>query len=167
MRDYFYYFPKKPQKLHITTSQKDLLILLATGLTLKEIAQKSEKKLNNIKKRVQLLYIKFDVNSRRELINQAIKNNFISCKDVSKKFRKRFGKSKPEEKYINKNINLSDKELKLLILKSQNIKQSEQIKLLGLWSYYGLKQLEYHVCEKFECEKLIEAVFIAKNFGIL
>ena len=125
MRDYFYYFPTKPSKLHIIKSQEELLKLLASGLTLREIADRTGKKVNNIKKRVQLLYQKFDVQSRQELISVAIKKEFISHKDVAKKFRKRFLKAKFDKMKIIKKPDLSERELKLLQLRAQNIRQKD------------------------------------------
>lgn len=166
MHDYFYYFPQKSHKITLIKSQLELLKLLAGGLTLKEIAEKTGKKLNNIKKRVQLLYEKLDVNNRHDLITIALKNNFISHKNVTNRFRKRFSKIKIQNKTI-KNVELSEREIKLLKLKSQCLSQAELIEELGLWSYYGLKQLQFYVCKKMECKNILEAVFIAKRLEII
>lgn len=167
MHDYSYYFPTKTPQFHIIKSQKELLKLLASGLTLREIAVLTNKKLNNIKKRVQLLYKKFEVNSRQKLISAAIKKGLISTYDVTKRFKKRFTRIKSDNKKIIQCPNLSERELKLLKLRAQNIKQTILIEQLNLWSYYGLKQLEFHVCEKFETENILQAICIAKKLEII
>lgn len=88
---------KKEKKYRLTKSQLELLKLLASGQTVNEIAGCLDKKYDNIKKRVQNLYKKFNVQNRCELIYRAIKVKLISTKDIKPQFRKRFIKSEPLE----------------------------------------------------------------------
>ncbi len=90
MFPHYYHYPNKPNKIKAIKSQIELLKLLASGMTLREIAEKTGKKYNNIKKRTQLLYLKFNASSRKDLIRIAKKEGFISHKDITNKFRKRF-----------------------------------------------------------------------------
>lgn len=166
MHYYHYYYPQKDKKLHLIKSQIELLKLLACGYTLNEIANLTQKTYDNIKKRTQLLYKKFAVNSRQELIIKAKKEGFIVRDDISSRFKIRFNKTKFKAK--NKpEFTLTDFETKLLKYKSQGFKCAEIIDKLGLWSYYGLKQKEFYLCAKMNCSNILEAVFYAKKLGII
>ncbi len=100
-----------------------MLKLLASGMTLREIAEKTGKKYNNIKKRTQLLYLKFNASSRKDLIRIAKKEGFISHKDITNKFRKRFVKNIETLNTTSLKIELTEREIKHLQLKSQGVKQ--------------------------------------------
>ena len=49
MFPHYYHYPNKPNKIKAIKSQIELLKLLASGMTLREIAEKTGKKYNNIK----------------------------------------------------------------------------------------------------------------------
>lgn len=51
MFPHYYHCPNKPNKIKAIKSQIELLKLLASGMTLREIAEKTGKKYNNIKKK--------------------------------------------------------------------------------------------------------------------
>lgn len=63
-------------QINVRKSEIELLKFLATGKTIKECAVYLNKKYYNIQKRTQLLYKKFGVNDRKELIkkNKVCKN---------------------------------------------------------------------------------------------
>lgn len=63
---------KKKQELRLVKSQLELLKLLASGLTIQEIATKLNKKYENIKKRTQNLYFKLGAVDRYWLIKLSI-----------------------------------------------------------------------------------------------
>lgn len=167
MFPHYYHYPNKPNKIKAIKSQIELLKLLASGMTLREIAEKTGKKYNNIKKRTQLLYLKFNASSRKDLIRIAKKEGFISHKDITNKFRKRFVKNIETLNTTSLKIELTEREIKHLQLKSQGVKQKDLIEQLGLWSYYGLKQKEFHICTKLNCKNFLEAIFIAKSMEII
>lgn len=89
-------YNKNSNKIYLIKSQILLLQHLAAGLTLKEIAATLSISHNTVKTRVKTLYQKFNVSSRKELINKALKLNLLKHNEVKPKFRKRFVKIKAE-----------------------------------------------------------------------
>lgn len=150
----------------LTTSQQALLVWLASGMTIAKIAELSGKTFNNIQKRTQLLYKKFNAKNRQELISKALKLRLISSKEIKSLFKKRFIKLKKEE-IKEPNTIISIQEWQYIKLKSRGANINELIEGCRLWSYYGLKGLEYDICKKFNCATIIEALCIAKKFGII
>ena len=103
---------KEPEFIRVTAKQTELIKALATGATIKEIAENLKSNYNNIQKRTQLLYKKFEANNRLELITNAISNKIITIRDVKKRFRKRFNRKteiepipKPKEPLTEQEIN--------------------------------------------------------------
>lgn len=155
----------KPKTMTLMRSQLDLLRLLATGMSLREIAEIMGKTYNNIHKRTNLLYEKFWVNSRKELIEEALKQNFIKNKDVKNRFRERFVKKSDTQMIVKAELTL--KEVKFLLLKKEGALQKEIMKQLDLWSFYQYRQIRSRILDKLECKNLNQAVCILSKLEII
>ena len=159
---------KNREEIRLLPSQLELLKLLASGLTLKEIAIKLDKKYENIKKRTQKLYIKLKVTNRGSLIRSAIEYKLISTKDVKSRFRKRFVKNNINHNIITETTGkLTENEKIFLKLLSLGKTQNEIIQIFGFYSPYLITNLRQNVCKKLDCKNLTQAVYIAKKLEFI
>ena len=106
----------------MTKSQLTLLKHLATGATLDEIAKKLNISHNTVKTRTKLLYKKFRVNNRKDLIFHALQLRIIPYSFVKPKFRKRFIKKVEPRQIPSLQDPLSQEEITYLLLKSYSMK---------------------------------------------
>ena len=73
-----YFPPEKDEDFVLRKSQIELLNQLAKGDTIKETAERMKLKYYNLQKQTQLLYKKFKVKNRTELIQKALNRNIIA-----------------------------------------------------------------------------------------
>ena len=131
-------------------SQLCLLKELAKGKTLKDTATDLRISYNNLQKRTQLLYKKFNVHTRKELI----------IKDVSKKFRKRFIKISNKIDFTIQNLNykLSPQEQAFLFLASKGKKEYQIRKILNLKGKYHSHCIKELILWKLNSKNMVEAI---------
>lgn len=161
---------KKPFKL--VNSQKELIKALAKGYTLKETAHIMKLSYYNLQKRTQLLYKKFNVHNRNDLIKKAIEYKFISNKDVSNKFREtlllrnkihfNFDRENPKIR-----LDFYDLELKYIKLYAQGKTTKEIIKELHLFGKYQARCIRDNICYKLSVRSLNKAIIILTKFNII
>ena len=145
---------------NLTNKQYELVILLASGITLKEIAVKLNKSYNDIRKRTLNLYKKFDVHNRLELVQFLIKTEIISTKNVTKKFRNRFIKKSiyvPETENI---ILLEYEEYIYLRKRGKGKTKKDIVAEMKLYSKYPLDIMDKNICYKLNCKNITQAVYI-------
>lgn len=166
---YKYYFPEnnKNNKTKIIKSQLELLKFLAAGYTLKEIAQKTNKKYYNIQKRTQNLYKKFWVDNRSDLICKSIEEGILSTRDVKQLFKKRFTKITIKEKEIKLLEPLSNRAMLFLKLKSVGKSDNEIIKLLNLYGTYPIWEIKRELYYKFDCDNMLQVINKAFKLEII
>ncbi len=156
---------QKPIKVRLIRSQINLILLLATGMTLKEIAIKEGKQENNIKKRTQNLYKKFLVANRKDLILKAIKQKIIKFKDISPKFRKRFFRENEIYNNFYSDITIKEElnaeEIKILTLLSKGFTKKQIIKELRYINIHYYNMILYGIFAKLHVENKIQAVYMA------
>lgn len=158
----------KKRPLVLTKKQRDLLLLLAQGLTLKEIALQAGKTYNNMKKRTQCLYKKFQVKNRYELIRKAIGEKLLTTKEVKPKFRKRFiPKEKPLVISPIGSEYLTVREITYLKLAGAGKTDSEIIKLMGLYGTYPIWEIKRSIKGYLNCKNITQAIYIAKTLEII
>ncbi len=162
---------KRKYSFKLISSQKKLLEALAAGNTIRQIAIDLNCSFESIKKRTRNLYKKFNVNNRSGLIDTAIKYKFLSYKQVSKKFRKRFFKN---EININSDIKipedfkgLDEKELNILCLAAIGCTRKQIIKILGFFNEYELFCHCYEINKKLNAVNMTNAVCIALKLGLI
>ena len=160
-----------PPSIKLVKSQFELLLLLAKGFTLKEIAKNSNCTTDNIKKRTHKLYKKFKVNSRKELILKAISQKIIQYRNISKKFRDRFLKTK-KESHINNfdttiNENLTQLEINVLILAAANLKKEEIISKLSFPNMHYCNYVFYEIFKKLKTKTISESILKAIKLDII
>lgn len=153
--------------MNLIKSQHDLLKLLATGATLKEIAQQSGVKYNTIKTRTKLLYKIFEVNNRKDLIFKTLKLKIILYTDIKPKFRKRFVKSIKRDKIPYLQETLTHKEITYLLLKACGMKGYEIIESMHLASKYHERYIRNLICYKLNARNITHAVTNAIILGII
>ena len=170
-----YYMPEfdlpKSLKIKLIKSQKELLLELASGKTIPEIAQKLDKTPNNIKKRTLNLYKKFNVHYRKELLLKAIEQKIISYKNISPRCRKRFLKSdnipvSVEVKTPN-NLELSEKEYNFLLLLSQSYTRKQIMKILNFYNMHDCNYYYHCMLNKLNAKNAIQAVVVGIKYGII
>lgn len=162
---------EKKENIKLINSQKELLKILAKGNTLKEIAISINCSTDNIKKRTKKLYKKFNVKQRKELIKKAIKLNFLSYKDVSHKFKKRFFKDKvissPKTIISNDLEPLTENEITILKLAAKGFSKKEIKKELKYYNMHSCNIDVYLLCKKLKAANITNAVFIAIKLGLI
>lgn len=155
------------KKFTLLKTQIELLKILASGITLKETAQKLCVKYNTIKTRTKVLYKKFNVDNRKDLISKAIELKILSFKDVKIKFYKRFCCFK--ENYTNptpKEI-LTIEEIQYLKLASQGLSAKDIIQRMSLTGKYHAQYINLSLCYKLDAKNITQAVVYAKILEII
>lgn len=143
-------------KIKVLKTQEELLFLLATGKTLKQIAIETNKTYNNIKKRTQALYKKFEVTNRSDLIAKAIACRILINEDVQRRFKKRF--IKPEKlKKSGSYSELTEREMQYLKLAAVGKTQKEIIQIMDLCSTYTAQYIRGCICTKLNSKNLAQA----------
>ena len=163
---------EKEIKIKIVKSQRELLLELASGKTLTEIAEKLNKTPNNIKKRTLNLYKKFNIHSRKELILKAIKQNIISCKNITRKCRKRFLTKSNNVCTINnikqpKTFNLTEREYNFLLLLSKGYTRKQIMEELRITNMHACNYHYYCMLDKLNAKNAVQAIVTAIKYGIL
>lgn len=151
----------------MTKSQLTLLKHLATGATLEEIAKKLNISYNTVKTRTKLLYKKFRVNNRKDLIFRAIQLRIIPYSFVKPKFRKRFIKKIEPRQIPSLQDTLSEEEIAYLLLKSCSMKIYEIRETMHLVSAYHERYIHNLVCSKLNARNIIHAITNAIMLGII
>ncbi len=143
-------------KIKVLKTQEELLFLLATGKTLKQIAIETNKTYNNIKKRTQALYKKFEVTNRSDLIAKAIACRILINEDVQRRFKKRF--IKPEKlKKSGSCSELTEREMQYLKLAAAGKTQKEIIQIMDLCSTFTAQYIRGCICAKLNGKNLAQA----------
>lgn len=141
-------------------SQLCLLKELAKGKTLRDTALNLHISYYNLQKRTQLLYKKFNVHTRKELIIKAIERKIISTKDVSIKFRKRFIKVSNKIDFTAQNLNykLSPQEQAFLFLAGKGKKEYQIRNILNLKGKYHSHCIKELILWKLNSKNMAEAI---------
>lgn len=164
-------YEQKQHKIKLINSQLELLKMLASGKTLKEISTIMNKSYYNIQKRTQLLYKKFDVNNRKKLILRAISEKLITNKDITMLFRRRFGKYKFKKAGIEINYNkiqsLNEIEYYYLIFYSFGLPEVKIREKMNLYNTYTTLWIRNDICNKLNVENMIQALYVAKILNII
>ncbi len=117
------------------------------------------------------LYRKFNAKNRKELIQKAIKLNFLGYKDISYKFRKRFLK---KDINISSKINvpdniepLNESEMKIFNLAIKGYTKKEIVRELNLLNMHSCNVSFYIILRKLKAENITNAVCIAIKSGLI
>ena len=157
--------------IRLVKSQLELLLLLAKGFTLKEIAKNSNCTTDNIKKRTHKLYKKFKVSSRKELIQEAISLKVIQYKNISKKFRDRFFNTKKESCFDSFDATINEEltplEINVLILAAANLKKEEIIAKLSFPNMHYCNYIFYEIFKKLKTKTISESILKAIKLDII
>lgn len=151
---------------NIIISQSILLKLLASGITLKQAARKLGVKYNTIKTRTRVLYAKFKVDNRKDLISKAIELNILSPDDVKCKFYKRFC-SLPINSKPTFEETLNQEEIHYLKLASQGLSAKDIIQNMSLTGIYHARYINLSICYKLGAKNITQAVANAKFVEII
>lgn len=155
----------------LVSSQKELLYALVKGGTLKEIAENFGCTRDNIKKRTQKLYKKFEVNSRKSLVEKAIKFGFLKYSNVSFRFRKRFFYNKKIEfkKLIIPTVseNLTEIEIAILELAAEGFTKKKIADLLNFSNMHTCNYYYNEIYRKLQTNHITCALIIAIKLGII
>lgn len=155
------------KQIKLINSQLELIKMLARGYTLQETADKMNLKYCNLQRRTQLLYKKFGVNSRKELINKALEQKIIKTSDISNKYRRRFLKS-PLVNSTPKLIEpLSDNEKEYLQLIAAGYSKQEIIEELHVLNIHFCNYIQNCICYKLNAKNILQAVIFAYKLNIL
>ena len=157
--EYFNRFFYPQVELKVIKSQQELIKLLACGYTLKEIANKTNKKYFNIQKRTQKLYEKFGVNNRGDLIRKAIEYKIITTKDIKPLFKKRFTRIKNSIYEIKLLAPLSERAFNFLKLKSSGKSDSEIIQIMGLYGTYPIWEIKRELYSKLDSTNILQVIY--------
>lgn len=156
-------YKKNFSSIKLLNSQLSLLLILASGATQKEAAAILGVSLNTIKARVKTLYAKFGVNSRVDLIKQAVRRNVINYKDIKPRFRRRFVNLKNETQKPILREPLSDEELVYLRYASIGMRQKDIIKIMNLSGIFHARVLVMIICYKLNAKNILEAIVNANK----
>ncbi len=169
IRKYYEQLISKEESITIIGSQVELLKVLAKGYTLKVTAEKLNTSYNNIQKRTQLLYKKFNVNNRQNLISVALKFNIIPYSAVTNKFRERFCKKSRLYEYAEPVLKepLTEMEIEYLKLSSQGKRKNEIIEELNLLNMNYCNYVLSQVCRKLNSKNITQAVSNAFRLNII
>ena len=162
---------KRKKEIKLIKSQKELLLELASGKTLNEIAEKLNKKPNNIKKRTLNLYKKFNVHSRKELLSETINKYIISYKNITRKCRKRFLTKSNVVRTLNierpKTFNLTEQEYNFLLLLSKGYTRKQIMEKLRITNMHACNYCYYCMLDKLNAKNAVQAIVAAIKYGIL
>lgn len=162
---------KKEKKIKLIKSQKELLLELASGKTIPEIAEKFDKTPNNIKKRTLNLYKKFNVHCRKELLLKAIEQKIISYKNIFPRCRKRFLKSDNISASFKletpKNLELSEKEYNFLLFLAQSYTRKQIMKMLNFYNMHDCNYYYHCMLNKLNAKNAIQAVVTGIKYSII
>lgn len=145
-------------KKSLRKSQLVLLKLLASGMTMKEIAVLLNISSNTAKTRLKTLYKKFGVISRAGLIKRALKFNIIKSTDVKSRFRKRFSKKDYNIEDAGIYEPLTEEEIKYINLICLGKSQKEIIKSIPLSGIFHARVLAITICSKLNAKNITHAV---------
>lgn len=149
-------------KIEINKRQEELIRLLAKGFTLKEIAKILNATYYSIQKRTQVLYKKFSVNKRAELIDVAVANNIISYADLTGRYRKRFVKPiKIKISKVNLSEPLTEQELQYMKLLADGKRKKDIMKEMKLLNINSCNHLQDSMCKKLNAKNKTQALFFA------
>ncbi|MBP3923746.1 response regulator transcription factor [bacterium] len=165
-----YFPPEKDEDFVLRKSQIELLNQLAKGDTIKETAERMNLKYYNLQKRTQLLYKKFNVKTRKELISKAIKYKIIKTSAITPKFRKRFLKNMPveiEPLPTKPRFKLEDDEITLLKLSATGATRKEITKQMHLYNVYAANCIASRACYNLYASNITQAVAIAKVLNLI
>jgi len=138
----------------LISSQLQLLKTLAKGETLVKTAEILNITYESVRKRTKLLYKKFSVHNRLELIRKAVELNFLSTREVTAKFRARFVKFGLNLFTKNKNIPLTAQELYYLYLKFQGKTAKHIAEEMKLYGVFQVQYIKDAICRKFEVDNI-------------
>ena len=164
------------EDFRVTNSQKELIKALAKGFKLRETSKIMNINYNNLQKRVQLIYKKFGVHSRQDLIYKAISQKIITTKDVTNRYRNKYIKIKQTPKtdlllkyikYCSGEYKLNKLELNYLIAKLNGKSVREILEILPIYGKYHAKCIEYNIVHKLEVDSIFEAIIFLTNFEII
>ena len=164
------YFPPEKEVYVVRKSQVELLNQLAKGDTIKETAEQMNLKYYNLQKRTQLLYKKFNVKTRRELISKAIKHKIIKTSAITPKFRKRFLKNMPvkiEPLPTKPRYKLEYDEITLLKLSATGATRKEIAEQMHLYNVYVANCIAGRACYNLYASNITQAVAIAKALNLI
>lgn len=151
---------------YIINTQILLLKLLASGITLEQAARKLGVKYNTIKTRTRVLYAKFNVGNRKDLISKAIELNIISPNDVKFKFFKRFCSLPINCKPTFKET-LNHEEIQYLKLASKGLSAKNIIQKMSLTGIYHARYINLSICYKLDAKNITQAVANANFLEII
>ena len=156
------------QDIKLNKTQIILLKILATGHSLKEIAQVLGVSYNTVKTRTKLLYKKFEVSNRADLIHKALDLKLLSRKDIKSKFYKKFILKKIDVKtQANLTEALTPQEITYLKHSAHGMTANEIIETMNLTGIYHAKYLKWSVCYKLNSNNITEAAYNAQVLGII
>ena len=162
------YINKKFERpISLTRSQIALIKTLAGGDTLKNAAVQLESSYESVKKRTQLLYKKFAVKNRTELIKKALQLKLIANKDVKPKFRRRFVKVPVSSAKPVLRESLTSKENQYLQLTAYGFTKEEIMKKMRLPNIYFCNYLTLCICGKLNAKNINQAVVFAFQLHLI
>ena len=153
--------------MEINKSQMELILELMQGKTLNEIAETLNTTYNNIQKRTNNLYKKFNVKNRKDLSTALLQQNIITSTQIRKDFRKRF-KTKIEDTPISEEIEeLTKQELQYLFLASRAKTKKDIMSIMNLRNMHECNYIQASICRKLNAQNMINALFTAGKLNLV
>ena len=153
--------------MEINKSQMELILELMQGKTLNEIAETLNTTYNNIQKRTNNLYKKFNVKNRKDLSTALLQQNIITSTQITKNFRKRF-KTKIDDTAISEEIEeLTKQELQYLFLASRSKTKKDIMNIMNLRNMHECNYIQACICRKLNALNMINALFIAGKLNLV
>ncbi len=153
--------------MEINKSQMELILELMQGKTLNEIAETLNTTYNNIQKRTNNLYKKFNVKNRKDLSTALLQQNIITSTQITKNFRKRF-KTKIEDTPISEEIEeLTKQELQYLFLASRAKTKKDIMSIMNLRNMHECNYIQAGICRKLNAPNMINALFTAGKLNLV
>lgn len=158
---------KKDEQMKLIKSQIELIKMLARGYTLQETADKMNLKYCNLQKRTQLLYKKFGVNSRKELIEKALEQKIIKTSDISNKYRRRFLKYQDADAQPQLIEPLTDLEKQYIRLIIAGESKQMIVKKLHVLNIHFCNHIQNCICYKLNAKNILQAAIFAYKLQLL
>ena len=168
LKKYYKRLTSKRVAVKVIKSQINLIKALAKGLTLKATAGLMRISHNNIQKRTQLLYKKFNVHSRAALIYKSLELKLIQRSEISNLFRHRFSyKKRVKVQEPELQSDLTEQEINYLQLASRGATKQEIIERLNLINMHFCNYLLCEICAKLNAKNITHAASNAIRLKII
>ena len=115
----------------------------------------------------QLLYKKFGVNSRKEVIEKALEKKIIKTSDISNKYRRRFLKYQDADAQPQLIEPLTDLEKQYIRLIIAGESKQEIVKKLHVLNIHFCNYIQNCICYKLNAKNILQAAIFAYKLQLL